>query len=394
MMDQALIHNQALFSHALSFDPINQARVPGGSGRLHLSGFRNVPGAITLENGDVEITFYAPEAKRVQLKGSGGSLPGCYELEPCAAMPGYWKTVLTGALPGFHYHSYLVDGVETLNPQLPIGYGGSLAVNYLEVPDPAFTDYLLKEVPHGTIHMEIYKSGVSGRYRNCYVYTPPDYNTDTKKQYPVFYMQHGGGENETGWLWQGKINYIMDNLIYEGRCEEMIIVMNCGYNFQDKGDDCFELGDIDEVICQDCVPMIDKRYRTLADKDHRAMAGLSFGSLHARMTVLGHLDLFSALGIYSGGFQYKSEGILGVDTFAVYDYSDTFVSAHSFNEKVHLLFVGMGDQETGMVQDAKQRAEGLAAEGYHIVVKVYPGYHEWDVWRKCACDMLPLLFHW
>lgn len=386
--------NQALFTHALNFDPIHQARVPGGDGRLHFKEFDNVPGFKIMENGSIEITYYSPEAKSVYLKGFGGSMTGPYEFEPAEDMPGYWKTTITDVGPGFHYHTYFVNGVETIHPQLPIAYGGSFAVNFIEVPDPTYTDYLIKDVPHGSVHMDIYKSSVTGRYRNCWVYTPAGYEKNTEKQYPVFYMQHGGGENETGWLWQGKINYIMDNLIAEGRCEEMIIVMNCGYNFQPLGDDRFILKDIDEVICKDCVPMIDEKYRTIADRDHRAIAGLSFGSIHARMTALGHLDIFSALGIFSGGFHYKSEGTLGVDSLGNYDYSDTFASAEVFNSRMNLLFVGMGEEETEMMEDGKSRAEKLAKEGYNIVVKTYPGYHEWDVWRKCASDMLSLLFRW
>ncbi len=393
-MEKELWNNQSLWEHALHFDPVNQARIPGGSGRLHFQEFENVPGAKILPNGEVEITYYAPGAATVQLKGFGGSMAGIYDLEPAEDMEGYWKTTITDVGPGFHYHSYLVNGAETLHPQLPIGYGGSYAVNFLEVPDTEFTGYLLKDVPHGSVHMEIYKSSVTGRYRNCWIYTPPGYETKIQKRYPVFYLQHGGGENETGWLWQGKINYIMDNLLAEGKCEEMIVVMNCGYNFLSRGEDRFILGEIGDVICKDCVPMIDEKYRTLADKDHRAMAGLSFGSLHARMTVLGNTDMFSALGIYSGGFHYKSEGNTGLGSLATYDYSELFSSAETFNEKIHLLFVGMGDQETGMVQEDKPRAEELAAQGYHITVKTYPGYHEWDVWRKCAYEMIPLLFHW
>lgn len=394
MMDKNQNNNQALFTHALNFDPINQAKVPGGNGRLHFNEFENVPGFKILENGTIEITYYSPEANTVKLKGFGGSMAGTYDFEPVEDMPGYWKTTIADVGPGFHYHTYFVNGVETLHTQLPIGYGGSFAANFIEVLDPEYSDYLLKDVPHGSIHMEIYHSSVTGRYRNCWVYTPAGYEKNLEKRYPVFYMQHGGGENETGWLWQGKINYIMDNLIHEGRCEEMIIVMNCGYNFQNVGEDRFILKDIDEVICKDCVPMIDEKYRTKAEREYRAIAGLSFGSIHARMTALGHLDLFSALGIFSGGFNYKSQGALGVDALGHYDYSETFASAEIFNEQMHLLFVGMGEEETGMMEEAKPRADQLASEGYNLIVKTYPGYHEWDVWRKCASDMLPLLFKW
>lgn len=389
-----LNRNQALYSHALYFDPINQARVPQGDGRFHFHEFENVPGFKILDNGDIEITFFAPGAKKVQLKGFSGTMGGYYDLEPAEDMPGYWRTIITGVAPGFHYHTYFVDGVETINPQLPVGYGGSYAVNFIEVPDPDFTDYLLKNVPHGSIHMEIYKSTVTGRYRNCWIYTPPEYEKNIDKRYPVLYLQHGGGENETAWLWHGKINYIMDNLIHEGRCREMIIVMNCGYNFEEVGENRFILKDIDEVICKDCVPVIDEKYRTVNDRNYRAIAGLSFGSIHARMTALGHPDLFSALGIFSGGFSYKSEGPAEIDNLANYDYSEMFKSADVFNEKMHLLFVGMGDKETEMIKYGLPKAKKLADNGYNIVVKTYPGYHEWDVWRKCAVDMLELLFRW
>ena len=297
-MDKDLRRNQALYAHALHFDPINQQRIPGGDGRLHFREFDNVPGYKILDNGDIEITYYDPGAKTVQMKGFGGSMAGRYDFEPVEDMPGYWKTIINDVGPGFHYHTYFVNGAETIHTQLPVGYGGSFVANFIEVPDPDYTDYLLKDVPHGSIHMEIYKSSVTGRYRNCWIYTPPGYEKNTEKRYPVFYMQHGGGENETGWLWQGKINYIMDNLLAEGKCQEMIIVMNCGYNFEEVSQDRFILRDIDQVIVKDCVPMIDEKYRTIADRDHRAIAGLSFSSVHARMTALGNLDVFSALGIY------------------------------------------------------------------------------------------------
>lgn len=394
-MDKNLINNQALYSHGLYFDPINQARVPGGDGRLHFKEFENVPGFRILDNGDIEITYYAPGAKTVQLKGFSGSMIGPYDFEPVKEMPGYWKTVISGVTPGFHYHTYFVNGAETIHTQLPVGYGGHYVANFIEVPDPDFTDYLLKDVPHGTVHMEIYKSSITGRYRNCWIYTPPGYEKNTDKRYPVFYMQHGGGENETGWLWHGKINYIMDNLIYEGRCKEMIIVMNCGYNFQSVGENRFILQDIGEVISKDCVPMIDEKYRTINSRDYRAIAGLSFGSIHARTTAFENLGLFSALGIFSGGFSYKSnDTAFVIDGLWDYDYSDTFASAETFNEKMHLLFIGMGDQEKEMVEESKPKAEKLISQGYNIVCKTYPGYHEWDVWRKCATDMLELLFKW
>lgn len=152
--------------------------------------------------------------------------------------------------------------------------------------------------------------------------------------------------------------------------------------------------DIPEVICRDCVPMIDKRYRTIPQKEYRAMAGLSFGSVHARMTVLGNTDVFSSLGIFSGGFDYKTTGARGEGNLGVYDYSEIFRSPETFQEHLKLLFVGMGSLETDMIEGCRERLEELQQAGIEIEHHLYEGYHEWNVWRKCAYDMAQKLFRW
>jgi enterochelin esterase-like enzyme len=397
-----ILNNQSLYSHSLHFDPINQPRLAEGLQRLHFEKFDNVPGVKTFEDGSFEVTYFAPRAETVQIRGTGGSMPNTYDLLPDKDMPGYFKTVISDVCPGFHYVEFLVDGVNAIHIQLPIGYGCSYAMNFLDIPDPDFEWSLLTDVPHGTIHMEIYKSSVTGRYRNCWVYTPPSYLENPDKRYPVFYVQHGGGENETGWLWQGKINYIMDNLLAEGMCEEMIIVMNCGYNFTEQEDGKLQLGQIGDVICKDCVPFIDTKYRTIPDKDHRAMAGLSFGSYHAKTTVLQNTDVFSALGIWSGsaglvsgqGMSSNPDSARAQFSLPFYDFSSIIDNIDVFNEKLHLMFIGYGDQELNLVEANREPSEKLIEEGYHIVNREYPGYHEWNVWRRCAFDMLQLLFKW
>ena len=392
-MEPSLTENQALFSHALYFDPINQQQLPGSDGKLRADPFRPVPGIRTRADGSVEVTFYAPDAHSVALKGLGGSLPGLYPLAPLPEMKGYWGAVLTNVTPGFHYHDFVVDGVTVLHPQVPIGYGCSRAINFFEVPDPDFDAYLLKDVPHGTIHMELYKSSVTGRWRNCWVYTPPCYDPAGTARYPVLYLQHGGGENETGWIWQGKIQYILDNLLAENKCVPMLVVLNCGYNFMPEGDGEFQLERPGEIFCRDCVPLIDRKYRTVANRDGRAAAGLSFGSHHAKTTVLDHLDVFSALGLFSGGADVKSsESAMNLSD--PYDYSAVFADAESFNSRLHYLFIGAGENEVPMCQQARCRAEAWAAQGYHVEFASWPGYHEWDVWRKCACTMVQHLFRW
>ena len=388
-MNKELLDNQALFQHMLYFDPINQKRIPGLDHRVRNEKFKNIPGARTLEDGKVEITYYAPEAGTVEVAGIGGSMPGRYPLQP-SEDEGYWKVIIDDLPPGFHYHDFFVDGARAMNPRMPIGYGCSEAYNFFEVPDPDFDAYLLKDVPHGTVHMEVYKSSVIGRYRSCWVYTPPGYEKQTEKTYPVFYLQHGGGENEGGWIWQGKINYIMDNLLAEEKCVEMIVVMNCGYAFYEVEEGIYEDGKIGDVICKDCIPFIDSKYRTKTGKYDRAMAGLSMGSFHTRWTVFPNIELFGYLGLFSGGFAYKNDGSFGG---VAYDYSDIFKDKATFNSQIKLMFVSAGEQEDAIFcEEARSAVMPLMEKGYNAVFRTYPGYHEWNVWRKSAFDMVQLLF--
>jgi len=389
MIKKELLENQALNSHMLYFDPINRQQNPtppeNPMARMMVP-VKNVPGIRTLPDGKVEVTYYAPNAKEVKIAGIGGSMPNSYDLAPAEDMPGYWRVLIDDLGPGFHYHKYFVDGVEAMHNQVPFGYGCGYVINYLEVPDPDYDFYLLKDVPHGTIRMELYKSEVTGRWRNCWIYTPPGYDTDLDKSYPVFYLQHGGGEDETGWIWQGKVNYIMDNMLAAGECEEMIIVMNCGYSYVENAEGTFDSAKIGDVICKDCIPFIDKKYRTKADKWNRAMAGLSMGSMHSRTTVFENLGVFGNVGLFSGGFAYKSEGGFG----GTFDYSDTFASAEKFNSEIKLCFVSGGYDEG--VQRSVDATKPLIDAGYNIVMYARPGFHEWDNWRFSCREMLKLLF--
>ena len=228
-MKKEIIENQALTQHALFFDPLNKSPIfekeENGEVRIHY--VDDKPGVRVLENGDVEFNYYAPNAKSVRVEGIGGSMLQQYDMHPVGG--GFWQAIAHDIAPGFHYHHYFVDGVQATNIKAPFGYGCFESINFFEVPggeDPEF--YLLEDVPHGAIRMELFKSSVTGRVRACYIYTPPRYDTDLRKRYPVLYLQHGCGEGETGWIWQGKINCTIDNLLAEGKCNEMLIVMDSG----------------------------------------------------------------------------------------------------------------------------------------------------------------------
>jgi hypothetical protein len=221
--------------------------------------------------------FPDPNAADPTVQGLGGAFS---ERIPLYRQEnGDWTGTAEGLPAGFHYHDYIVDGTRMCNDLSPIGYGDFRAINYFEIPDADSGFYLLQDVPHGTVRMDYYNSTVTARYRSCFVYTPPGYETHPEKHYPVLYLQHGGGETETGWIWQGKVNYIMDNLIAAGQCQEMILVMNDGYAFLPDASEHPARGAIDLVLAKDCIPFIDQKYRTLPDRRTRAVAGLSMGGI-------------------------------------------------------------------------------------------------------------------
>jgi enterochelin esterase-like enzyme len=297
---------------------------------------------------------------------------------------GYWTVTVSGIGPGFHYHRYYVDGNEMDNQLALYGYGCSRPINYFELPDQYSGFYQMQDVPHGTIRMAIYPSSVTGRTRNCWIYTPPGYETSLDKTYPVVYLQHGGGENETGWLWQGKINWIMDNLLAQGQCREMIIVMNCGYSFHPDGSGHPAVGCIDEVLVKDCIPFIEKELRVIKDRRARAMAGLSMGAFQTQRTVFGNLKVFSALGMFSGVLLMED-----IDR----DYTSLFADADRFNSQVDLFFVSAGEQEPMAIDNARLLAE-LRQKGIRSVEYTTPGYHEWEVWRYSAREFLKRVFQY
>lgn len=383
MNKDAIINNQSLNQNALFFDPLDKRPVFGtvnGVPTLHYVAEKQ--GVRILDYGKAEFNFHAPEAKSVQVKGWGGSMPETYDLEPVGN--GYWQCVAEGILPGFHYCDFIVDGVRTINILAPMGYGGFRPVNFFEMPgsdDDAF--WLLQDVPHGTVHMEMYPVKMTGRMKACYVYTPPCYNPCEETRYPVLYIQHGGGENETGWLWQGKINYICDNLIAEGKMKPMIVVMNDGYAFRPDGKGDPAGGDIDDVICEDCIPFIDSRYRTIADRHHRAMAGLSMGAMQTNAAIFKHTDCFASAGIFSGGFRAVGWN---------FDGTKHLTDGKVFGESFDLVFVSVGDHEQPSCDRLKEAVADYNAKGVPIKLFITPGWHEWDVWRHSAREFLQMLF--
>lgn len=382
-MKKSIAENQTLNSHMLFFDPLNKKAVfkkdAEGKNSIHYEEVK--PGVRVYENGDTEFTFDAPEAKSVQVAGIGGFM-GKEKHEMKKGPDGLWSVTVPGIPEGFHYHEYYVDGNRCINPDAPVGYGCFYPINYFEMPGDDSEFYLLQDVPHGDVRMELYKSSITGRMKACWVYTPPGYEENMEKTYPVLYIQHGVGEDETGWIWQGKLNLIADNLLAQGACKEMLIVMNSGYAFAEGEDPRFFPGDFDKELTQDCIPFIDQKYRVAPGKENRAVAGLSLGSAQAFLSGMKHPELFTHIGVFSGGFPI---------TRPEYDYTDFFNDPEKVNSAYKVIFISGGDHE-GYCEKTLPIVERVQKTGAHIVGYHHAGYHCWDVWRFSLHAFLPLLF--
>lgn len=289
--------------------------------------------------------------------------------------------------PGFYYATLLVDGVEVLSPFLPIGYGYSRPCNYLEI-GPAASWLRIRNVPHGSIRHEYFYSEVTQKTETCLIYAPPGYE-DSEEAYPVLYLQHGFGENETGWIWQGRIGRIMDNLLAKNRAVPMLIVMADGMIRQTEGEEeKLAHEKFPAFLLQDMLPFVEKKYRVLSDREHRAMAGLSMGSIQTSMTALMHPELFGWIGLFSGFMR----NFIGVEKADASHLKLLLAEPEKFNEENRLFFRAMGKQDSyfGFFMEEDQ-----LCEDYRIrqVRRVYEGGHDWNVWRQCAYEFLQMLFH-
>jgi len=350
---------------------------------------------------DNRVTFRiaAPDAKFVQVR-----LAGSHDMLKGA--DGTWTVTTPPLVPGFHYYMIVIDGAVVNDPGTYAFYGTSKASSAIEVPEKGVDYYLPKDVPHGEVRLVWYHSKITGAWRRCFVYTPPDYDTNLKARYPVLYLQHGSGEDETGWTFQGRANFILDNLIAEKKAVPMIIVMENGYAGRpgEKPPMMPSAGKVggvrlppgpstaafEDVLIKEVIPMIDAKFRTIADRDHRALAGLSMGGNQACRIGLANLDRFSYIGMFSG------TGLgLGTEPFdPKTGFGGVFADAKSFNKKVRLLWIGLGTAEPDpFPASIKAFCDSLDKGGIKYVYFESPGTaHEWLTWRRSLYDFAQRLF--
>ncbi len=348
---------------------------------------------------DLSVTFRvkAPDAKKVQI-----DLAGTHDMT--RGEDGVWTVKVPPQVPGFHYYSLVIDGVKVCDPASETFYGMGRQASGIEIPEKGVDYYDLKDVPHGDVRSFLYYSKVTASWRKAYVYVPPDYDTNLKARYPVLYLQHGGGEDERGWPVQGRVDIILDNLIAEKKSVPMIIVMDKGYarrpsdppmaggfppqRFapgQDPNPSAFE-----EVVIKDLIPAVDAHYRTLTDREHRAIAGLSMGGGQAFEIGLRNLDKFA----YIGGFS----GVPGGNTTQTIDTKTAFggvlANPADFNKRMRLVWFGIGSTEPeSMMKGMMRFKEAVTNAGIKYTFYESPGTsHEWLTWRRDLHEFAPLLF--
>ena len=287
------------------------------------------------------------------------------------------------AVLGFNYKDKLTGTIE-----ISMVYeDGEWKISGIEIPEAGVDYYLEKDVPHGAIEIVRYDSKLTGAVRECYVYLPPQYLSEPDRRFPVLYLMHGAGENETGWATQGMMGNIMDNLIAEGGCEPMIIVCEHGVaNLAGAepagGFNLFNFDAFEKVMVEECVPVFDSRLRTIADRDHRAICGLSLGGFQAYTIGLNHPELFG----WIGGFSGSGRGPM--------DRRDAEMYPKSLNDDYHLFYISIGtDEPAGMYQGIYDLHVALENLGVNHVYYESPGTgHEWLTWRRSLHQFAPMLF--
>ena len=354
--------------------------------------------------GRVQIRVKAPDATKVKLNFWSGPK---VDMEKQA--DGFWTVTTAPLVPGFHYYTLNIDGAEVSDPNTQAYFGGSKPASGVEVPEPGSTYYSAQDVPHGQVREVWYHSKVTGTWRHALVYLPPNYDTQTKTRYPVLYLQHGGGEDETAWIRQANANFILDNLIAARSCKPMIVVMAYGYarragqappDLTGKPFGSPEMlkamqdmaSAFEDDVTRALIPHIDSTFRTLSDRDHRAMAGLSMGGMQTFQVTLNHLDLFSYIGGFSGAGAMLVLGDRKLDPKT--DYNGVFADPAAFAKKVHLLWVGVGTNEPERMRGGLQKLHASLDEAkiQHVFYESPGTDHEWQTWRRDLKDFAPRLF--
>lgn len=317
--------------------------------------------------GRVRTQIFAPEAKKVQLD------IGAVKYDLVKDEKGYWTGESAPQDVGFHYYQLNIDGASVPDPGSLFFFGACRWGSGIEIPSADQDIFAVKDVPHGHVHEVLFPSKSTNTSRRVFIYTPPGYEKETSKRYPVLYLQHGYCENEYSWPNQGRANLIMDNLIAEGKATPCIVVMTYGMTNEIKfgGLRDFDIKPFQTVLVDELIPYVDTNFRTLADQKNRALAGLSMGSMETKSITTNRPEVFSHIGLFSGALYNPDE---------IKDKSS-----------VKLIFQSCGSKERP--DGVKQSTEELKKAGINATWYISEGTaHEFHTWRRSLHQFAQLLF--
>jgi enterochelin esterase family protein len=383
----------------------------GGAGRPALPRSPEV-----LADGKVVFRLLAPSAAAVTL---GGDYPIGTNVAMTKDDQGLWSATVGPLEPDFYSYFFTVDGVRTLDwRNASVMRDGARYASWLRVPGPEAADYQVNDVPHGTVAQAWHPSPTLGLKRRLYVYTPPGYEAGANR-YPVLYLLHGGGGDEAAWTELGCAPQILDNLIAQGRIRPLIVVMTNGNGTQSASQNLVPLqgpqgrpGEgmlrFPESLIKDVIPFVDATWRTKADRESRAVAGLSMGGAQALYAGLNNLDRFAWIGALSGGFPLlpgvavdipapaNAATLRGPDITRSIDPAK-YLALHpaldaGVNARLRLFYVAIGVDD-GLITTHGALKKLLDDRGVKYALFEVPGYgHEWKFWRLSLRDLLPRLF--
>lgn len=374
-----------------------------------------------LPDGRVTFRLLAPDATSVSVTGDWPGGINSTTTPMAKDDAGIWSVTVGPLKPEFWIYTFSVNGVTTLDPRNVNTRRNTTKIeNTLLVPGPESADYMVNAVPHGTVSLQWYPSPTANATRRAYVYTPAGYEKGTGR-YPVLYLLHGGSGDEDAWSSCGRATQILDNLIAQGRARPMIVVMPNGNTTRIASPDLVpappalpanqdpgRFRRFPESLVKDLVPFIDTTYRTLADREHRAIAGLSVGGAQTMYAAFNNLDLFAWVAAFSGGYPVmpgaaidvppppNAASLKGPDITKSLD-PVKFAALmpqldSSANDRLRLLYISIGTADT-LQETHKVVKQVLKDKGLKYTLLEFPGYiHEWPVWRVTLKDVLPRLF--
>ena len=376
----------AFFCSQVAAQGFRQESFPEGSyspvTNVNRSGYPRV-----LADNSVMFRLTAPQAQNVQIDLCGVK----YDMQK--SDEGTWTVTTKPQVPGFHYYFLIVDGVSVSDPASQTFYGCGRWSSAIEIKESETDDFEVQDVPRGEVRTVYYFSQVDNSWRPLMIYTPAGYN-EGKQEYPVVYIQHGGGEDHRGWMEQGRTAQIMDNLIAAGKAVSMIVVSSNsnvharnggfggGYSWQ--GMQSFRSELIENVI-----PFVEQNYRVKKDRKSRAMCGLSMGGGQSFYIGLRDPEVFANVGVFSTGMFGGIQGASNFDLEA--EVPGILTATKTFNEQFDVFFMSCGEQDP-RIEYTRNIVQKMRDGGVDVRFNSYPGDHEWQVWRKSLHEFAQYLF--